>query len=124
MPITNQIFEQIYDQVLRGDLKPEDQLPTVRSLAKQLKINFNTVARAYRLLDQAGIISTQHGRGTYILPVAAVYPGSRFNELDTLTKTYLEQAGNLGFSAGEILAVFQRNLRDWDRETDAPTNKQ
>lgn len=93
-------------------------MPTVRSLAQQLKINFNTVARAYRLLDEAGVISTQHGRGTYILPVAAVYPGSNLKELDVLTKNYLEQAGNLGVSAGEILAVFQRNLRNWDQSTD------
>ncbi|MAT42230.1 MAG: GntR family transcriptional regulator [Anaerolineaceae bacterium] len=117
VPITNQIFEQIYDQVLRGDLKPGDQMPTVRSLAQQLKINFNTVARAYRLLDEAGIISTQHGRGTYILPVAVVYPGSNLKKLDSLTKNYLEQASELGVSSGEILAVFQRNLRNWDQPT-------
>jgi len=90
-------------------------MPTVRSLAQQLKINFNTVARAYRLLDEAGIISTQHGRGTYILPVAVVYPGSNLKKLDSLTKNYLEQAADLGVSPGEILAVFQRNLRNWDQ---------
>lgn len=124
VPITNQIFEQIYDQVLRGDLKPGDQMPTVRSLAQQLKINFNTVARAYRLLDEAGIISTQHGRGTYILPVAVVYPGSNLKKLDSLTKNYLEQASELGVSSGEILAVFQRNLRNWDQSSNDQENKE
>lgn len=88
-------------------------MPTVRSLAQQLKVNFNTVARAYRLLDEAGIISTQQGRGTYILPVATPYPGSNLKQLDDLTRDFLGQAGQLGVSAGEILAVFQRNLRNW-----------
>jgi len=113
VPITNQIFEQIYDLVLRGELQPGDQMPTVRSLAQQLKVNFNTVARAYRLLDEAGIISTQQGRGTYILPVAVPYPGSQLKQLDALTQDFLQQAGQLGVTAGEILAVFQRNLRNW-----------
>lgn len=71
------------------------------------------MARAYRLLDEAGIISTQQGRGTYILPVAAPYPGSNLEKLDTLTKNYLFEASELGVSPGEVLAVFQRNLRYW-----------
>ncbi len=68
-PIYTQIVEQVKQQVISGVLKPEDQLPTVRALALELRVNFNTVARAYRLLDEAGIISTQQGRGTYILDV-------------------------------------------------------
>ena len=68
-PIYTQIVEQVKQQVLSGELKPGDQLPTVRALALELRVNFNTVARAYRLLDEAGIISTQQGRGTYILDV-------------------------------------------------------
>lgn len=90
-------------------------MPTVRSLATQLKVNFNTVARAYRLLDEAGIISTQQGRGTYILSAAADNPGSEFKALDELTKKFLNQAAELGVSGGEVLAVFQRNLREWNQ---------
>ena len=123
LPITNQIFEQIYDQTLRGILKAGDQLPTVRELARQLKVNFNTVARAYRLLDEAGILSTQHGRGTYILPPEDSMRENEANieKLDQLTKNYLFEASELGVSAGEVLAIFQRNLRNW---TDADEKKQ
>ena len=66
-PIYIQIVEQIRQQVASGELKPDDQLPTVRQLASELRVNFNTIARAYRILDEAGLISTQQGRGTYIL---------------------------------------------------------
>ncbi|MDD5371132.1 MAG: GntR family transcriptional regulator, partial [Anaerolineaceae bacterium] len=66
IPIYAQIVDQVKEQMLRGELLPEDQLPTVRKLSEELRINFNTVARAYRMLDEAGLISTQQGRGTYI----------------------------------------------------------
>jgi GntR family transcriptional regulator len=64
MPIYLQIMEQIRQKVANGELRPGDQLPTVRQMATDLRVNFNTVARAYRLLDEGS--STQHGRGTYL----------------------------------------------------------
>jgi GntR family transcriptional regulator len=66
LPIYTQIVNQIQSQLAYGVLKPGDQLPTVRALAEELRVNFNTVARAYRILDEVRIISTQQGRGTYI----------------------------------------------------------
>ncbi len=67
IPIYVQIVDQVRALLLSGDLKPGDQLPTVRQLASELRVNFNTIARAYRLLDEAKLISTQRGRGTYLL---------------------------------------------------------
>jgi GntR family transcriptional regulator len=69
LPIYTQIVNQVQAQVVNGSLKPGDQLPTVRALAEELRVNFNTVARAYRLLDEERIISTQQGRGTYITEI-------------------------------------------------------
>ena len=56
-PAYLQIMLQIQSLILREELLPGDQLPTVRQLASDLSINFNTVARAYRMLDQAGLIT-------------------------------------------------------------------
>ena len=66
IPIYVQIIDQIKHLVATGVLRPDDQLPTVRQLASDLRVNFNTIARAYRMLDEDGVISTQQGRGTYI----------------------------------------------------------
>src|SRR3972149_9902095 len=66
-PAYLQIVEQVRGLVAAGTLSSGDQLPTVRRLALEAHINFNTVARAYRVLDEAGVISTQHGRGTYVV---------------------------------------------------------
>jgi GntR family transcriptional regulator len=104
LPIYTQIVEQIRHLVANGVLKPGDQLPTVRQLATELRVNFNTIARAYRLLDEAGLISTQQGRGTYIWeqPSAATTQKLRRQVLDELTRKYLEEATNLGFSLEEV----------------------
>jgi GntR family transcriptional regulator len=87
-------------------LQPGDRLPTVRGLAAQLGVNFNTVARAYRLLAAAGVLSTQQGRGTYILERARLRSphslGPRKARLKVLARKYVDQARRLGFSWAEI----------------------
>lgn len=118
--IADQIVEQIYDQILQGDLQTGEQLPTVRELAQQLKVNFNTVARAYRILDQAGIINTQHGRGTYILPEKTPELTAHTKELDQLIRDFLDRLDQKGYNEAEILAVFQRNLRHYKPTSSHP----
>ncbi|MEJ5223416.1 MAG: GntR family transcriptional regulator [Anaerolineales bacterium] len=111
-PVTHQIVEQIREQLAAGVLKPGDQLPTVRALATELRINFNTVARAYRILDEAGIISTQQGRGTYILeqPPPEVTARLKREALDALARRYLEEAARLGFSPQDALQALHHQL--------------
>jgi GntR family transcriptional regulator len=113
-PIYTQIVEQVKQQVVSGELKPGDQLPTVRALALELRVNFNTVARAYRLLDEAGIISTQQGRGTYILDVPPPERTDRLRQqaLESLTRNYLSEAHRLGCSPEEISKTLKEQLED------------
>jgi GntR family transcriptional regulator len=121
IPIYEQIMEQIKEKIASGDLKPGGQLPTVRQMATDLRVNFNTVARAYRLLDEAGIISTQQGRGTYILeeiPPEAAFRIRR-QALEELTQRYLSQAARLEFGPQEVAEVLVRYLSEW--KTDKPT---
>jgi GntR family transcriptional regulator len=119
IPIYTQIVEQIQQQVVSGIMKPGDQLPTVRALAMELRVNFNTVARAYRLLDDAAIISTQQGRGTYILDVP---PPDRIDKLrqqalHAITRDYLLEALRLGCDPEEISQILKEQL-DEDRTTE------
>jgi GntR family transcriptional regulator len=109
-PIYMQIVEQVRQQIARGDLKPGDQLPTVRQLATDLRVNFNTVARAYRLLDESGLISTQQGRGTYVweLPSDEVTQQLRRQGLEELLQNYIEEAIRLGYSSEEIARAFEQ----------------
>lgn len=65
-PLAEQIAERMRAMIRAGTWLPDEALPTVRQLAFQLGVNFNTVARAYRMLDAEGIIITWQGRGTYV----------------------------------------------------------
>ena len=110
IPIYLQVVDRIKEMIADGRLKPGDQLPTVRALALEMRVNFNTVARAYRILDEARIISTQQGRGTYILdvPPPEVSEAMRRTTFDALTDRYLADATRLGFSPAEIITLIQQ----------------
>jgi len=117
-PIYQQIVDQIKAQIASGALKPGDQLPTVRALAADLRINFNTVARAYRMLDEERIISTQQGRGTYITekPPPKVTERMRRESLETLARRYISEATRLGFTDSEIRQMVVEQLKIWKEE--------
>jgi GntR family transcriptional regulator len=119
MPITNQIVEQIQRLLSSGELKQNDQLPTVRALAQDLRVNFNTVARAYRILDEVGVISTQQGRGTFILeqPPPETNQRLRHESLEALARRYLAETKRLGFSRETSLLIFQE-MQEEEKKTD------
>jgi GntR family transcriptional regulator len=124
LPIYTQIVNQVQAQVAGGMLKPGDQLPTVRALAEELRVNFNTIARAYRILDEARIISTQQGRGTYIteIPPPKVKEKLRRESLKALTEKYINEAKHMDFSRDEISEMIQDQLKAWEAHTEADRN--
>ncbi len=123
IPIYVQIMDQIKHLIATDFLKPGDQLPTVRQLAADLRVNFNTVARAYRLLDEAGIISTQHGRGTYILEEPEHDTEKlRREALEGLTRYYLAEAHQLGFTPEEVVDLFEDFIHIWKQAGSPPVS--
>ena len=121
IPIYLQVVEQVKRLLATGQLQPGDQLPTVRSLATELRVNFNTIARAYRILDESGIISTQQGRGTYILEASAPEADEdlRRQALEELTAHFLEDLARLGVRPEELDQVLPDMLEEW-KENDLP----
>jgi len=109
-PIYGQIVRQIEGLVVDGTLKPGDQLPTVRELAIDLRINFSTVARAYRILDEKRLISTQRGRGTYIWeqPTEEMMQKLKQKTLEELAQRFLDESQNLGYSPEQAAEVLQQ----------------
>jgi GntR family transcriptional regulator len=112
IPIYLQVVERMKERLAAGLLKPGDQLPTVRALATDLRVNFNTIARAYRIMDEAGIISTQQGRGTYILesPSPQVIGSMRAKALEDLTQRYIADAERLGIAPDELKRVLNEHV--------------
>ncbi len=68
VPIYDQIYGQIKDQIINGSLREDDPLPSIRSLAKDLKISVITTKRAYDELENDGFIYTLPGKGSYVAP--------------------------------------------------------
>lgn len=115
IPIYIQIVEHIKRLLAEGALQVGDQLPTVRALAQDLRVNFNTVARAYRILDEMGVISTQQGRGTYILeaPPPERLVQMRRQALVELTRRYLADAARLEAGPEEVLQLIRQEIEGW-----------
>lgn len=105
-----QIARQVEQMVANGLLQVGDQLPTVRELATELRINFNTVARAYHVLDDQGLISTQRGRGTYIWeqPTEEMMQKLKQKTLEELAQRFLEESQNLGYSPEQAAEVLRQ----------------
>lgn len=122
VPIYTQIVERIRQLLATEHLKPGDQLPTVRQLAADLRVNFNTVARAYRLLDEAGVISTQQGRGTYV--IGSLTPGNavelRRATVEGLVASFLSDAAKLGLAPDEVAAEVRQAIDHWRKEGAPP----
>ena len=117
IPIYLQVVERIKERIAGGRITPGEQLPTVRSLALELRVNFNTIARAYRILDEVGIISTQQGRGTYVMniPPPEVSEKIRQKALNALTRRYLADAEQLGASPDELDQILKSQAAAWQQ---------
>jgi len=104
-PLYLQIARQVEQLVVKGELKLGDQLPTVRELATELRINFNTVGRAYHVLDETHLISTQRGRGTYIWeePSEEMLRHLKKKSLEELARNYLNEVSQLGYSLEDAI---------------------
>jgi len=118
VPIYVQIVEQVQQSVADGRLKPGDQLPTVRQLASEIRVNFNTVARAYRMLDEAGLISTQQGRGTYILdqPLEGLRDLLKKETLDVQISRFITDMIRQGYSREEVINVIEKTNENWSSD--------
>ncbi len=113
LPAYLQIYRQIQRRVDGGSLAAGRQLPTVRELAVQLGVNFNTVARAYRLLDRAALVSAQRGRGTFIVERTTAVRSNSVT-LQTLAAQYVAVARQQGFSRAQIAAAVAQRVKSGD----------
>ena len=114
VPIYVQLVDRIKQMVASGQLQPGQQLPTMRQLAADLRINYNTVGRAYAILDQDGVISTQQGRGTFIASRLSEeqIQRMRLDKLDSMIGQVIEEALVLGYSLQEIEDVVEEQLAE------------
>src|SRR2546429_6769583 len=104
-PIYAQLDRALRAAIATGRLQPGDQLPTVRELAVDLRINANTVARVYGELERAGVLETRRGVGTFIgrTPNRARPPGERDRRLRAFVTRVLSDADAAGFTLDDVV---------------------
>jgi GntR family transcriptional regulator len=108
VPIYRQIQDQIRMGMASGMLRSGEQLPTVRGLAVELKVNPNTVIKAYSELEREGLLTTEQGSGTFVgrLP-ADPAAADRDAKLRSLCSEFLAQAARYGFSPAEVVRAIE-----------------
>lgn len=105
-PIYEQVIERIEQLILRGILKPDDMLPSVRSLAMELSINPNTIQRAYQELERLGFTYTVKGRGSFVSDNQAVFTQRR-EEIQQDVKKLVERSVEVGMSETELITLIK-----------------
>jgi GntR family transcriptional regulator len=121
VPIYLQIVTQVKYLVASGRLVPGEELPPIRVLAEQLLINPNTVARAYRELELAGIVTKRRTAGTYVSDAGS--PLARRERLKILTErvdALLAEAHQMSISTEEVVDLLRRR----DHAMQPPTDQE
>jgi GntR family transcriptional regulator len=120
VPIYLQLIEQVRRMIAIGALRPGDQLPTVRELAVQCRVNRNTVARVFQELEREGFVRTKVGQGTFVSDEApGLEPGEQDAILDGQIDRLLVESRSLGVPLEQIPSRLWRRIEQFRKETEA-----
>lgn len=112
-PIYEQIVSQIKAKIMNGELIEETMLPSVRSLAKDIKVSALTVKKAYDTLEEEGFIITVHGKGSYVtLANQGLMLEEKKKEVEADLEMAIRKGRSCGMSDQEITDLFQIVLED------------
>ena len=115
VPIYEQIKEQIKAQILTGELEEQALLPSLRALARDLKISVLTTTRAYSELEQEGFISSQQGKGFYVMPRSSnLIREQLLREVEENLGNAIRAAGRAGMSGDELADLLRLLLETRD----------
>ena len=118
IPFYRQIIDQIRYGVAMGNLRVGEQLPTVRALAVALKVNLNTVSKAYRELEIQSILESQQGTGTFIgTTKVAIAPTERKKKLESICSEFLSIAAGYGISVDELIGELAKRKGGLNEKT-------
>jgi GntR family transcriptional regulator len=117
VPLWEQIAARVRIAVASGDLAPADALPSVRELARRLRVNPATVAQAYRELAAQGFAESRHGAGTFVREIPTEEKTREMNlGARVLVRGLLEDAARLGIPGEALVRAFQDEVGRTDDE--------
>lgn len=117
-----QLIDTIKRSVVRGDLVPGDRIPSQRELAQEARVNPNTVQRAYREMEQSGLVQTLRGMGTFIGGNPALLQQLRQEMAAEAVQRFIQDMRALGIDDQQILTLAANGLRGSDSPQKAREN--
>ena len=114
LPICRQLNLQIREAVARGRLQPDERLPSVRELSRELVVNPNTIARVYADLEREGVLNTRQGLGVFVArPGSELSRKVRRGRIEEALDRFLTDAVHLGFTADEVAAIVSERTKQF-----------
>lgn len=111
VPIWLQLKNRFIYLITSGYYLPGDQLPTVRGLAADVEINYNTVSKVYQSLEEDGFIQSKHRQGAFVCDVSEKPGVSIAVTVEIVTAEYLQRCQELGMTLEDIEAQFAHSIR-------------
>ncbi len=112
LPIYLQIINAIKKQIIIGELKAGDKLPSVRELAAELNINPNTIQRAFQELEREGVASSQRGMGRYVTEEQEKIMDIKREMSKDILDSFIREMRSLGLSKEEIIKIIKLRLEE------------
>ena len=119
-PIYVQIMDEIRRAVVRGSLRAEDPLPSVRELSAELVVNPRTVLQAYRELERDGVVYVRRGQGTFVSPASHADAAERTALIRDAAKRALLEARRSGLGLEDLIETIRAVAADEEREDAQP----
>ncbi len=118
LPIYRQLLQQLRQRIVSGQLAPGDQVPSVRDLAADLKINLLTVAKVYQLLESEGLVETRRGLGTFVVGGHGTRSlVERRKLIADAVEQVVAEAQHLDLEEGELVKLIQQRFAESKRKT-------
>ena len=113
VPIYEQLMEQIKSDIIQSELKEGEALPSVRTLAGELRISALTVKKAYDKLEEEGFVTTVHGKGTYVAASnTQLMEEERRKEVEADLEAAIQKGRRCGMKEEEIRSLFELIMED------------
>ena len=110
IPVWLQLRNQLAFLIVSGEYKAGDKLPTVREMAADLGVNYNTVLKVCQFLEQEGYIVSKRGKGTFVADITKMKHAKLIDEADLLIDQFINQCVDMGLPLSDLAAYVQRRI--------------
>lgn len=113
VPLYRQLLQQLRERIVSGQVAAGTQLPSVRDLSAELRINPLTVAKVYQFLERDGLVETRRGLGTFVAAGSKkLSRGEQKKQLEPALRQLVTEAMHLGLSADELEELIRKTFED------------